>query len=121
MLSILMKMMFSEEDPDLIIGTRLVVITHNWTKRFHLYSLVQFHPREIPFDGIGFSSAIPYHGNPIHCTMQCWANLWDVCVVQTCVMELGNLNVQTFKYLLCQKHSLLASAVNSKNDFKCSD
>ena len=32
----------SEEDPDLIAGTRLVVITHNWTKCFHLYSLVRF-------------------------------------------------------------------------------
>ena len=31
---------FPEEDPDLIIGTRLVVITHNRPKRFHLYSLV---------------------------------------------------------------------------------
>ena len=31
---------FSEEDPDLITGTRLVVITHNRAKRFHLYSLV---------------------------------------------------------------------------------
>ena len=28
---------FSEADPDLIIGTGLVVITHNWTERFHVY------------------------------------------------------------------------------------
>ena len=35
---------FSEEDPDLIAGTGLVVITHNRTKRFHLYSLVNSIP-----------------------------------------------------------------------------
>ena len=32
---------FSEEDPDLIAGTGLVVVTHNRAKRFHLYSLVK--------------------------------------------------------------------------------
>ena len=45
---------FSEEDPDLIAGTGLVVVTHNRAKRFHLYSLVNSIQQnwESPFDGM---------------------------------------------------------------------
>ena len=72
---------FSEEDPDLIAGTGLVVVTHNRAKRFHLYSLVKcnsvWRNWESPFDGIVLLSPIPSNGNSMHCTML--ADLWDLC------------------------------------------
>ena len=69
---------FSEEDPDLIAGTGLVVVTHNRAKRFHLYSLVKcnsvWRNRESPFDGIVLSNQ--FHPT---CIVLCLADLWDLC------------------------------------------
>ena len=113
---------FSEEDPDLIAGTGLVVVTHNRAKRFHLYSLVKcnsvWRNRESPFDRIVLLSqfhSIPELGKSVwwNCTLKSdsiqWkfnalyyvGQIYGTCVVQIDLMESGDPKLET-----CQKCKL---------------